>query len=210
MEFDGIELKEFKSDKPVLFDPPRKMLAWNRNESEATATFVFAFCPSHMLPVNGGFFLPQGKFVPTTNYHCCAEIPECVDDPKVAKDYGIAHGENAEYIKWLAAVFKNRPRGNFYVESERGYEIGTLCFQLEREMFSWRRSDPDTFWIDVQLFVKYKLSDDDIRFIVKFQAGVEQNKLHADEKNAYAEMRRGFLKLKNLLAEKTKGGENAG
>lgn len=132
MKYKGIELKEFTSDKPVLFDPPRKMLVWNRNESEVIATFVFAFCPSHVLPVNSGFFLPNGKFMPTTNYHCCAEIPESVNVPKVAKDYGIAHGENAE------------------------------------------------------------------------------NKLHAEEKNAYAKMRRGFLKLKKLLAEKLKGGENAG
>lgn len=113
-----------------------------------------------------------------------------------------ATDRDIDWLKWLADTMSRRPKGNSYIECPRGIEVGDLLLACEREMFSWRRSDPDTFWIDVQLFVKYKLSDDDIRFIAKFQAGVEQNKLHADEKNAYAEMTRGLKKLRLLVHER--------
>ena len=29
MIYKGIELKEFTSEKPVVFDPPKRMLVWN-------------------------------------------------------------------------------------------------------------------------------------------------------------------------------------
>lgn len=104
-----------------------------------------------------------------------------------------------DWKTWLADTMSRRPKGNSYIECPRGIEVGDLLLALEREMFSWRRSDPDTFWIDVQLFVKYKLSDDDIRFIASFEPGIDQYRLHAEERHAYAEMTRGLKKLKSLM-----------
>lgn len=109
--------------------------------------------------------------------------------------------ENQDWLKWLAAVMQNRPKGNAYLDSERGFDVGRLCINLNREMFSWRRSDVDTFWLDVQLYTKYKLTDEQISFIEKMQAGIEQHKENAEERKAYAEMIRGMTKLKELMKE---------
>lgn len=110
--------------------------------------------------------------------------------------------DNTEWLEWLAQVMPTRPKNNAYLDSERGMEIGQLCFQIEREDFAWRRSDPDVFWIDVQLFTKYQLTDDEIRFICSHQAGNENYKKHSAERNAYAEMMRGMNKLKEIEQEK--------
>ena len=109
--------------------------------------------------------------------------------------------ENQDWLKWLAAVMQNRPKGNAYLDSERGLAIGSLCINLNREMFSWRRSDVDTFWLDVQLYTKYKFTDEQISFIEKMQAGIDQHKEHSEERKAYAEMIRGMTKLKELMKE---------
>ncbi len=93
-----------------------------------------------------------------------------------------------------------RPKGNCYLDSERGLEIGRLCIAYERNNFNWRRSDTDTFWIDVQLFTKYKLSDDEIQFAMGMQPGIENYKRHSKERNAYAEYMRGLTKLRKALA----------
>lgn len=110
-----------------------------------------------------------------------------------------------EWLKWLTAVMACRPKGNAYLDSPRGMEIGTLCLNLNREMFSWRRNDPDVFWIDVQLYTKYKLSDSEIEFMERTQAGVDQFKTNADERHAYAEMMRGVQKLKQLMTNHSQG-----
>ena len=109
--------------------------------------------------------------------------------------------ENQDWLKWLAAVMQNRPKGNAYLDSERGFDVGRLCINLNREMFSWRRSDVDTFWLDVQLYTKYKLTDEQISFIEKMQAGIDQHKDYSEERKAYAEMIRGMTKLKELMKE---------
>ena len=103
-----------------------------------------------------------------------------------------------DWKEWLAAVMTSRPKGSMYLNSERGVEVTSMCLDIEREDFSWHRSDVDTFWLDVQLFVKYKLDDEQIRFICKLQPGVINHKRHAKERNAYAEMIRGFDKLKKI------------
>ena len=36
MKYKGIELNEFESEKPVLFDPPKLMLVWRTNEAQKT------------------------------------------------------------------------------------------------------------------------------------------------------------------------------
>lgn len=98
--------------------------------------------------------------------------------------------------KWLADVMKIRPSGNRYLDSPRGMEIGRLALDFERENFSWRRSDVDTFWLDVMLCTKYKLSDEDCLFVFRKQPGIDNYKMHAEERKAYREMMRGIEKLK--------------
>ncbi|MGT2800670.1 hypothetical protein [Streptococcus marmotae] len=102
------------------------------------------------------------------------------------------------FKEWLAEVMPIRPQNNALLDSERGLEIAKLCIEIEREAFNWRRSDVDTFWIDIQMFVYYKLSDEEIRFICKQQPGIENHAKYAEERKAYAEMMRGFEKLKAL------------
>ncbi len=105
-----------------------------------------------------------------------------------------------EFLIWLAEIMKVRPKDNCYLDSERGLEIGRLCIAHERNNFNWRRSDIDTFWIDVQLFTKYKLSDNEIQFAMGLQPGIENYKQHSKERNAYAEYMRGLTKLRKALA----------
>ena len=66
MKYKGIELKEFESEKPVVFDPPKLMLVWNGCDNEPFKENVFAFIPNRCCHVVG------------TNYtfEHCAEIPE--------------------------------------------------------------------------------------------------------------------------------------
>ena len=66
MKYKGIKLKEFESEKPVVFDPPKLMLVWNGCDNEPFKENVFAFIPNICCPVVG------------TNYtfEHCAEIPE--------------------------------------------------------------------------------------------------------------------------------------
>ncbi len=106
-----------------------------------------------------------------------------------------------EWGNHLTKIMLNRPNGNDFLESDRGMEIGKFCLAKERELFSWRRSDPDTFWIDVQLFTKYKLSNNEIAFIMERQPGIEEYKEHSKERRAYAEMMRGIKKLRHLEVE---------
>ena len=92
-----------------------------------------------------------------------------------------------------------RPKNNSYLDSERGIEVGKLCIAVERELHSWRRSDVDTFWIDVQLFTKFKLDDNEIIFILKQQPGINNYAKHSLERKAYAEMMRGLKKLREFI-----------
>lgn len=109
---------------------------------------------------------------------------------------------NKDWLIWIKEVMEARPKNNAYLDSERGIEVGKLCIDVERELFSFRRSDVDTFWIDVQLFIKYKLSDDDIRFVLKMQPGINAYWDNGEERKAYAEMMRGLEKLKRINSEK--------
>ncbi len=102
------------------------------------------------------------------------------------------------WLVWLAKVMSMRPKNNAYLNSPRGIEVGKLCLDFERQDYNWHRSEEETFWIDVQLFVKYKLSDEDILFILKQQPGTENYQKHSEERNAYAEMMRGIGKLRRI------------
>lgn len=67
MKYNGIELKEFTSDKSVLFDPPRKMLVWNDINDEPYKAEVWCFIPRR----HEGVICSNGQ-----DYEYCAEIPE--------------------------------------------------------------------------------------------------------------------------------------
>ena len=66
MEYKGIELKEFKSEKPVVFDPPKRMLVWDYVDGTPIEKDVIAFIPNRYHKV-----IEQ-----TSVYIHCAEIPE--------------------------------------------------------------------------------------------------------------------------------------
>ncbi len=107
--------------------------------------------------------------------------------------------ENGEVFKeWLGRVMLQRPKGNIYLDSERGIEVARMSIDFERQNFSWCRGDEDSFWIDVQLCVKYHLSDKDILFMLSHQVGCENWQKHSAERNAYAEMMRGLNKLRDI------------
>ena len=82
MKYKGIELKEFESEKPVLFDLPRKMLVWNDNDETRTEKDVLAFIPNRCYPV----------IATDDNLDHCSEIPEVL----------CRRATNRELAKWLA------------------------------------------------------------------------------------------------------------
>ena len=66
MKYKGIELKEFESEKPVVFDPPKRMLVWDCNDETPTEKDVIAFIPNR-----------YHKVIEQTSLSLhCAEIPE--------------------------------------------------------------------------------------------------------------------------------------
>jgi hypothetical protein len=83
MKYNGIELKEFTSDKPVVFNPPRTMLVWDRTDSEPCERDVVGYLP-----------LREYRKVITRGdeYMFCAEIPET---PKSRR------ATNRELAEWL-------------------------------------------------------------------------------------------------------------
>ena len=82
MKYKGIELKEFTSEKPVIFDPPKRMMVWNDCDSGPSEANVFAFIPNRCYPVIGN----------DNSFDHCAEIP----------DKGSELATNRELAKWLA------------------------------------------------------------------------------------------------------------
>lgn len=84
MKYKGKELKEFTSEKPVVFDPPKKMLVWDSDDWNYPETAdVYAFMPAWRYPVA----------TTTQTFVHCAEIPE-ETKPRRAT--------NLELAKWLA------------------------------------------------------------------------------------------------------------
>ena len=87
MKYNGFEVKEFTSDKPVVFDPPKQMLCWN-NEGDIPGK----------LEVHA--YLPASGCCPVKCWNCnmahCAEIPEISKEPKPRR------ATNRELAKWLA------------------------------------------------------------------------------------------------------------
>ena len=81
MTYKGIELKEFTSEKPVIFDPPKRMLAWDYDDETPTEVDVIAFIPNRY----------HKAIEQMSVYIHCAEIP--------AKGSELA--TNRELAKWL-------------------------------------------------------------------------------------------------------------
>lgn len=82
MKYKGIELKEFTSEKPVIFDPPKRMLVWDYVDGTPIEKDVIAFIPNRY----------RNVIEQTCAYIHCAEIP----------DKGFELATNRELAKWLA------------------------------------------------------------------------------------------------------------
>lgn len=85
MKYNGLEVKEFTSDKPVAFDPPKKMLVCDTAEllGDENIDTVYAYIPAAEYPVKTG----------RNCFYRCAEIPEEAEPRRAT---------NLELIKWLA------------------------------------------------------------------------------------------------------------
>ena len=105
MTYKGIELKEFESEKPVLFDPPKRMLVWDYVDGTPIEKDVIAFIPNRYHKV-----IEQ-----TSVYIHCAEIPEVK----------CHRATNRELAKWL--VLGNgqyKVNGVSKLWTEHHYDIG--------------------------------------------------------------------------------------
>ena len=83
MKYKGQELTEFKSDKPVVFDPPKKMLVWDDDDMSCRYVVVLAYLPESTNPV-----IEERSF-----WQHCAEDPEELKPRRAT---------NIELMKWLA------------------------------------------------------------------------------------------------------------
>ena len=104
MKYKGIELKEFTSEKPVIFDPPKLMLVWNYGNSEPSKENVFAIIPNRCYPVIGT----------NDNLDHCAEIPEVM----------CRRATNRELAKWLAQGNGQYQVSGGTIWTEHHYNIG--------------------------------------------------------------------------------------
>ena len=104
MKYKGIELKEFESGKPVVFDPPKLMLVWNDSDDEPSKDNVFAFIPNRCYPVIGT----------DDNLDHCAEIPEVM----------CRRATNRELAKWLVLGNGQYQVSGGRIWTEHHYDIG--------------------------------------------------------------------------------------
>lgn len=104
MKYKGIELKEFRSENPVIFDQPKLMLVWNEGASEPSRDNVFAFIPKTHFHVIGSYY----------SFEHCAEIPE-VMDPRAT---------NRELAKWLVLGNGQYQGSGGWIWTEHHYDIG--------------------------------------------------------------------------------------
>lgn len=82
MKYQGIELKEFTSDKSVVFDPPKKMLVWDDDNCRIIGdpVLVHAYIPDRVMKV----------VAKDMTWGHCAEVPT----PRLARPH--------ELSRWLA------------------------------------------------------------------------------------------------------------
>lgn len=104
MKYKGIELKEFESDKPVVFDPPKRMLVWDYVDGTPIEKDVIAFIPNR-----------YHKVIEQTSLSLhCAEIP----------DKGSELATNRELAKWLVLGNGQYHTGGSRAWTEHNYIIG--------------------------------------------------------------------------------------
>lgn len=82
MKYKGKELKEFTSDKPVIFDPPKMMVVWDYGMHPREER-VIAYVAGGDAPV----------VTADNHWDYCAEIPEKTKPRRATK---------LEVLKWLA------------------------------------------------------------------------------------------------------------
>lgn len=104
MTYKGIELKEFTSEKPVIFDPPKRMLVWNDCDDEPSKDNVFAFIPKTHFRVIGT----------DDSFDHCAEIPEVM----------CRRATNRELAKWLVLGNGQYQVSGGRIWTEHHYDIG--------------------------------------------------------------------------------------
>ena len=104
MKYKGIELKEFESEKPVLFDPPKRMLVWDYVDGTPIEKDVIAFIPNRYHKV-----IEQ-----TSLYIHCAEIPEVV----------CRRATNRELAKWLVLGNGQYQVSGGRIWTEHIYDLG--------------------------------------------------------------------------------------
>ena len=96
MKYNGTELNEFTSDRPVVFDPPKKMLVWDDSSIRPQLETVLAYIP-------GCRYRAAAK---GASWEYCAEIPEELpEEPKSRR------ATYLELAKWLAqgnGLFTNK------------------------------------------------------------------------------------------------------
>ena len=97
MKYKGIELKKFASDRPVVFDPPKKMLVWDNGTIDTPRlVLTMAYIPGRRFPVIGV----------ATVYRHCAETPEETKPRRATR-----RATEMELAKWLAqgnGLFTNK------------------------------------------------------------------------------------------------------
>ena len=105
MKYKGIELKEFESENPVIFDPPKRMLVWDYVDGTPIEKYVIAFIPNRYHKV-----IEQ-----TSLYIHCAEIPEVL----------CRRATNRELAKWLVqGNGQYKTGGSPRLWTEHPYDIG--------------------------------------------------------------------------------------
>lgn len=105
MKYKGIELKEFESGKPVVFDPPKRMLVWDYDDETPTKVEVIAFIPNRY----------HKAIEQMSVYIHCAEIPAAL----------CLRATNRELAKWLVnGNGQYKTGGSPRLWTEHPYDIG--------------------------------------------------------------------------------------
>ena len=142
MKYNGIELKEFTSDRAVLFDPPKRMLVWNFDKVIVQANIV-AYIPGYH---QGAAVGDYGR------YDHCAEIPE---EPKPKRM------TNRQLAEWLAKGNGEKKRLDEYEKEdvvfasiEFTYELGDADLPVDECYFIRRWNETEWHEPTVDFFDK--------------------------------------------------------
>ena len=125
MKYKGIELKEFESEKPVLFDPPKRMLVWNNGDDEPSKENVFAFIPNRCYPVIGT----------NDNLDHCAELKDVIRKHEEKNKWRSPIDEKPERGQLVLVAFSERQKMHYFpidvVRWDSSYDLG------EYEVNAW-------------------------------------------------------------------------